>query len=80
MLGMSLQVNLTKRVLIESTAGSGLRYCPVVFAKNGRVKPDTVWVNETEERDPEVRTTSNGIHRASANGSLWAAMLLRLRP
>jgi integrase len=53
MLGMSIQVNLTKRVLIESATGSGLRYCPVVFAKNGRVKPDVVWVNDAEERHPE---------------------------
>ena len=42
MFGMSILVNLTKRVLIESGARSGLRYCPVVFAKNGRVKPDVV--------------------------------------
>src|ERR1017187_6985300 len=51
--GMTIQVNLTKRVLIRSPAGSGLRYCPVVVAKNGRVKPDVIWVNDAEERHPE---------------------------
>src|SRR5258708_4059932 len=51
--GMSIQVNLTKRVLIQSPTGSGLRYCPVVFAANGRVKPDVVEVNGSEKRRPE---------------------------
>src|SRR5262249_22585487 len=31
----------------------GSRYCPVVLAANGRVKPDVVIVNGKEERHPE---------------------------
>jgi len=42
-------VNLTKRV----QAANGMRYCPVVQSANGRVKPDVVLVNGTEERHPE---------------------------
>jgi hypothetical protein len=39
------EVNLTKRVQTER----GLRYCPVVLAANGRVKPDFVVVNGKHE-------------------------------
>lgn len=46
---MKLQVNLTKRVQTDA----GLRYCPVVFSRNGRVRPDTVVVDGQEERHPE---------------------------
>ena len=42
---MATQVNLTKRVKTEA----GLRYCPVVMSRNGRVKPDYVAVNGVEE-------------------------------
>jgi integrase/recombinase XerD len=45
----SKEVNLTKRV----QTGKGLRYCPVVLAANGRVKPDLVVVNGQKERHPE---------------------------
>ena len=37
------EVNLTKRV----RTANGWRYCPVVIAVNGRVKPDIVVVNGT---------------------------------
>ena len=30
-----------------------MRYCPVVLAANGRVKPDLVIVNGQQERHPE---------------------------
>jgi integrase/recombinase XerD len=43
------QVNLTKRV--ETPLGS--RYCAVVLAANGRVRPDLVLVNGREERHHE---------------------------
>jgi integrase/recombinase XerD len=43
------EVNLTKRV----QTGKGLRYCTVVLAPNGRVKPDLVKVNGRPERHPE---------------------------
>ncbi len=43
------EVNLTKR--IHTT--EGLRFCPVVLSANGRVKPDVVIVNGTEERHTE---------------------------
>jgi len=42
-------VNLTKRVMVNG----GLRYCPVVEAANGRIRPDVVMVEGTEERHPE---------------------------
>jgi integrase/recombinase XerD len=43
------EVNLTKRVQTPQ----GLRYCRVVLSANGRVKPDVVVVDGTEERHPE---------------------------
>ena len=42
-------VNLTKRVMVNS----GLRYCPVIVAATGRIRPDVVMVDGTEELDPE---------------------------
>lgn len=42
-------VNLTKRVMVNG----GLRYCPVVEAANGRIRPDVVMMDGTEERHPE---------------------------
>ena len=42
-------VNLTKRVMVNG----GLRYCPVIEAANGRIRPDVVMVEGTEERHPE---------------------------
>jgi len=45
----SKEVNLTKRV----QTGKGMRYCPVVLAANGRVKPDLVIVNGQQEPHPE---------------------------
>jgi len=44
-----VKVNLTKRVQTPE----GLRYCPVVEAANGRVKPDCVVVNGAQEKHPE---------------------------
>jgi integrase/recombinase XerD len=46
---MNRQVNLTKRV----RTSKGMRYCPVVLAANGRVKPDAVLVNGETERHTE---------------------------
>jgi integrase/recombinase XerD len=46
---MNREVNLTKRVRTPY----GLRFCPVVIAANGRVKPDYVLVADKEERHPE---------------------------
>jgi integrase/recombinase XerD len=46
---MNKVVKLTKRV----QTSKGLRYCPVVIAPNGRVKPDWVKVNGHQERHPE---------------------------
>jgi len=45
----SREVNVTKRV----QTANGLRYCPVVFSPNGRIKPDLVLVNGQPERHPE---------------------------
>jgi integrase len=47
------EVNLTKRVLVQTETGSALRYCPVVLSANGRVKPDWVLVNGKAEHHPE---------------------------
>jgi integrase/recombinase XerD len=46
---MAPKVNLTKRVRI----GEELRYCPVVEAANGRVRPHVVWVDGREEKHLE---------------------------
>jgi len=46
---MNRVVMLTKRV----QTSKGLRYCPVVLAANGRVKPDWVKVKGNQERHPE---------------------------
>jgi integrase len=43
------EVNLTKRVQTPQ----GWRYCPVVVATNGRVKPDVVIVSDNQERHTE---------------------------
>jgi integrase/recombinase XerD len=43
------QINLTKRV---KTKG-GLRYCPVVLAANGRIRPNYVLVDGKQEAHPE---------------------------
>jgi integrase/recombinase XerD len=45
----SKEVNLTKRV----QTAKGMRYCPVVLASNGRVKPNLVILNGKPERHPE---------------------------
>jgi integrase len=45
----SKEVNLTKRV----QTAKGMRYCPVVLAANGRVKPDLAIVDGQQERHPE---------------------------
>jgi integrase len=46
---MNREVNVTKRV----QTSKGLRYCPVVLAANGRVKPDAVLVNGKPEKHSE---------------------------
>jgi integrase/recombinase XerD len=46
---MNRVVNLTKRI----KTAQGLRYCPVVYSDNKRVKRDVVIVNGKEERHPE---------------------------
>jgi len=45
-----VKVNLTKRVQTPE----GLRYCPVVEAANGRLKPDYVAVNGVQEKHAEA--------------------------
>ena len=45
----SREVNLTKRVQTPE----GMRYCPIVLASNGRIRPDLVLVNGRPERHPE---------------------------
>jgi integrase len=51
---MNREVNLTKRVLVQTETGkTALRYCPVHLSANGRVKPDWVLVNGKPERHPE---------------------------
>src|SRR6266852_2200822 len=48
-MGQGRLVNLTKRVMVNG----GLRYCSVVEAANGRIRPDVVMVEGKEERHPE---------------------------
>src|SRR5579862_813645 len=48
-MGQSRLVNLTKRVMVNG----GLRYCSVVEAANGRIRPDVVMVDGKEERHLE---------------------------
>src|SRR6266852_1579085 len=48
-MGQGRLVNLTKRVMVNG----GLRYCSVVEAANGRIRPDVVMVDGKEERHPE---------------------------
>jgi hypothetical protein len=43
------EVNVTKRIKTLE----GLRYCPVVVSANGRIKPDSVYINGKEARHPE---------------------------
>lgn len=43
------ECNVTKRVQTPR----GLRYCPVVLAGNGRIKPDVVIVDDREQKHPE---------------------------
>ena len=65
------EVNLTKRV----QTSQGMRYCRVVLSANGRVKPDVVRVNGSEERTLKGPTTSNGGKGQSGSVYLWARML-----
>jgi integrase/recombinase XerD len=46
---MNREVNVTKRV----QTSKGLRYCAVVMSANGRIKPDSVLVNDKPERHNE---------------------------
>jgi integrase/recombinase XerD len=46
---MNREVNLTKRV----RTATGVRFCRVVLAANGRIKPDWVHVGDKQERHPE---------------------------
>jgi hypothetical protein len=46
---MNREVNVTKRIQTIKA----LRYCPVVLAANGRVKPDAVLVNGKPEKHTE---------------------------
>jgi integrase len=46
---MNVSVNVTKRVLTPQ----GLRYCPVVWSSNGRIKPNMAVVNGNPQHHPE---------------------------
>jgi len=46
---MNREVSLTKRV----QTSKGLRYCPAVTSKNGRIKPDVVLIDGKEEQHTE---------------------------
>ncbi len=61
-------VNLTKRVLIET----GMRYCPAVLSKNGRVKPNAVWIYEDDDKHEEE-------HKEGAYYIEWYAGRRRIR-
>ena len=59
---MNRQVNLTKRVKTES----GLRYCPVVLAANGRIRPNYVLVDGKQGNAPRGRVLSGMAEWASS--------------
>ena len=48
---MAKQSSQPHQIQVADTRG--MRYCPVVLASNGRVKPDIVLVNGKQERHPE---------------------------
>jgi hypothetical protein len=58
------EVNLTKRVQTPL----GMRYCPVVFSANGRLKPDQVLVNGKPEQHKEGAYYLDGGRTVSAYG------------
>lgn len=66
---MSGRVNLTKKVITEA----GRRFCPVVIAPNGRVKPDWVIVNGTSEKHEEghyyIEWREDGARRRKSVGN-----------
>jgi integrase len=75
-----MNVNLTKRILTPQ----GKRFCPVVQAANGRIKPDWVVVGGAEERHPEgnyfIDWTEKGKrHRVSVGKSASQAVARQLR-
>jgi hypothetical protein len=59
---MNRECTLTKRV----RTAQGWRYCRVVLAANGRVKPGLVIVNGNRKPIPKALTTSNGLKARSA--------------
>lgn len=63
-----MQVNSTKRI----DTPEGKRYCPVVVGLNGRIKPDSVMVDERQEKHRKAPTTSIGPKTASAHVFLLA--------
>lgn len=71
------KVNLTKKI-------NGDRYCPVVLADNGRIKPDYVLVNGAPEKHTEgayyIDWTTNGKrHRKMVGKSASNALAQQLR-
>jgi integrase/recombinase XerD len=52
------RVNLTKRVQTDA----GLRYCPVVQAANGRIRPDWVVVGDGKENIRQERVTGGAYY------------------
>lgn len=76
----NLEVNLTKRV----KTAQGLRYHPVVLSANGRVKPDSVFVDGKEVRCPDgayyIEWRENGKRkRVSVGKNAQDAAAQRLR-
>lgn len=77
---MNTKVNLTKKVMTTT----GKRFCPVVVAANGRIKPDWVVVNGHEVRHPEGRyyidwNQDGKRHRESVGASASQAVARQLR-
>jgi hypothetical protein len=77
---MAGRVNLTKKVMVE---GKGLRFCPAVWADNGRPKPDMVLVDGIETRAKEgqyyIEWRENGQRQRKAVGAEAVTALMHYR-
>jgi len=63
--GILALVNVTKRVQIE---GKGWRFCEVVVAANGKIKPNVVLIDGQEQVHRQANTNPNGPQGCNRRG------------